>query len=70
MHLRLIIFMDKEDTIWLFVRKHKVSIKNELVVHIKHNKKCKNPCPDVEPILEYLQDEMFISEGFMMTDDE
>ena len=48
------------------IRKHEVLIKDELIVHIYHNKNCMKPCPDTELIVNYLQAEMFVAEGFMV----
>ena len=49
--------------------KHGVVIVDELVVNIKHNKDCSKPCPSNIPILNYLLDELFLAEGFVVTDD-
>lgn len=55
---------DKESILELTVLRHKVSIVDELVVTIKHTKKCSKPCKATEQIVQYLDDEMFLAQGF------
>lgn len=50
------------------VRGHKVSIKDNTVVYVRHSKECKNPCPMTKLIIGYLKAEMFISDGFIVAD--
>jgi hypothetical protein len=52
----------------LMVRGHKVSIKDNTIVYVRHSKKCKNPCPMTELIVNYLKAEMFIFDGFILAD--
>lgn len=52
----------------LNVHRHHVTVANELLVKIKHNKDCQKPCPDSEKIVSYLEDELFVAEGFVVTD--
>jgi hypothetical protein len=42
------------------VRKHPVTIADELFVKIHHGKECRNPCSETENIVSYLQAEMFL----------
>ena len=56
-------------TIKINVRKHDVTITDELLVKICHNKDCKRPCPDAEKIVEYLEDELFLAEGYMVNEE-
>jgi hypothetical protein len=51
------------------VRKHSVTIADELVVNIRHNKDCQKPCPESKNIVNYLQSEMFLAEGFVVADE-
>lgn len=57
-------YKDKESVVEVNVMKHKVSIIDELIVRIKHNNKCTTPCSVTEQIVQYLDDEMFLAEGF------
>jgi len=60
---------DKESIVELTVLRHKVSIIDELVVTIKHTKKCGKPCKATNQIVQYLDDEMFLAEGFKVEDE-
>ena len=51
------------------VRKHTVSIEDELIVKIRHNKDCPKNCPEIESIVTYLDDELFLAEGFVVTNE-
>lgn len=62
-------FDDKESIVELTVFRHKVSIVDELVVTVKHTKKCKMPCNKTEQIVQYLDDEMFLAEGFKIEEE-
>ena len=59
---------ESENIVKINVRKHDVTITDELIVHIHHKKTCPKPCPNTEKIVEYLQAEMFVAEGFMVDD--
>jgi hypothetical protein len=48
------------------VRKHEVAIEDELIVTIKHKKDCSNPCSELRNIVMYLEDELFVAEGFVI----
>ena len=53
----------------LNVRKHAVTVTDELLVKIRHNKDCQDSCPESEKIVGYLEDEMFLAEGFVVTNE-
>lgn len=59
---------DDDSIVNLMVRGHKVSIKDNTVVYVRHSKECKNPCPMTKLIIGYLKAEMFISDGFIVAD--
>jgi hypothetical protein len=58
---------DEKSIVKLNVRKHEVTIEDELIVTIKHKKDCSKPCPATELIVSYLDAEMFVAEGFVVT---
>lgn len=49
------------------VRRHDVTIKDGIEVHIKHKKSCINPCGETKSIITYLEDELFVTEGYFVT---
>lgn len=55
--------------ITIYVKKHKVVIEDELTVIIFHNKDCQEHCLENDKIIQYLQDELFLSEGFTVKND-
>lgn len=59
-----------ESIVKINVRKHYVTIEDELHVHIRHTKECKSPCTEIEPIIDYLERELFLAEGFVVTNSE
>jgi len=59
---------DEKSIVKLNVRKHEVTIEDELIVKIRHKKDCPKPCPATELIVSYLNAEMFVAEGFVVTD--
>lgn len=59
--------LEGESIVKINVRNHDISIKDELEIFIKHRRNCKKPCCDTEAIVTYLQDEMFLAEGFFVT---
>ena len=59
--------LEGESIVKINIRGHDVTIKDEIEVFIKHKKTCKKPCQETEPIVSYLQDEMFVAEGFFVT---
>lgn len=52
----------------IMVRGHKVSIKDNTIVYVRHSKKCPNPCPMTDLIVGYLKAEMFISDGYVLAE--
>jgi hypothetical protein len=61
--------MPKKNIVKVNIRNHKAIVEDELIITIKHPKECTRPCTEIERIVEYLQDEMFIVEGFIVADD-
>jgi hypothetical protein len=51
------------------VRKHRVVIEDELSVIIFHNPECQQHCLENDAIITYLQDELFLAEGFIVKND-
>ena len=58
--------LEGEVVVKLNVRHHDVTVKDGVEVFIKHKKCCKNPCVETELIVTYLQDELFVMEGFFV----
>jgi hypothetical protein len=58
--------LDGESIVKINVRGHNVTIKDEIEVCINHKKSCENPCIDTPQIVTYLEDEMFVAEGFFV----
>lgn len=54
--------MNNNAIVELTLRKHKISIENEVSVKVVHPKDCKKPCKKLNLIINYLSDELFISE--------
>ena len=59
---------ENESLITLNILKHKITVEDELIVHIYHKKKCPSPCPTNELIVKYLEDELFVADGFVVSD--
>ena len=59
--------LEGESIVKINIRGHDVTIKDEIEVYIKHKKKCEKPCEETQRIVSYLQDEMFVAEGFFVT---
>ena len=59
--------LEGESIVKINVRGHEVTVKDEIEVFIKHNKSCNKPCFDTPKIVTYLEDEMFVAEGFFVT---
>ena len=60
----------KESIVKIGVRKHWVTIENELHVKIAHNKDCETHCLEKDAIIDYLLAELFLAEGFAVTDED
>lgn len=58
--------VDDKNVITIAVRKHFVTVTDELVVFIKHNRNCESPCKDTKRIMEYLEAELFVAEGYTL----
>ena len=50
------------NSVTLYVKKHKVTVKNGIIIYI-HHEQCKKPCPQTKSIVEYLVDEAFTTAG-------
>ncbi len=48
------------NSITINLKKHKVVVINQNIVHIQHTKKCKIPCTDIKDIVGYLEAELFV----------
>lgn len=59
--------IEGESIVKINIRRHDVTIKDGIEVHVKHKKTCVNPCSETEYIVNYLQDEMFLRVGFFVT---
>ena len=57
-----------KDGVMLYVRKHKVVVIDESVVHIHHTKTCEKPCEKVKEITDYLEAELFVKEGYSVSE--
>lgn len=51
------------------VRKHWVTIENELHVKITHSEDCQTNCLENGAIIDYLQAELFLKDGFIVTNE-
>jgi hypothetical protein len=60
---------EEKSIVKLNVRKHEVTVEDELIVKIRHKKSCSTPCSATELIVNYLDAEMFLAEGFEVTSD-
>jgi len=58
--------LDGQIVVKIYLRNHLVTIKDGVEVYIKHKKGCQNPCEETESIVTYLQDELFVKEGFFV----
>lgn len=58
---------DDKPIVKVNVRNHEVIIEDELIVTIKHKKNCPNPCSEIRSIVAYLEAELFVAEGFVIT---
>jgi hypothetical protein len=47
--------------------KHPVVVDKENAVYVSHIN-CHKPCPDIDRIITYLQDEAFIGKAFLLTE--
>jgi hypothetical protein len=56
-----------EKTVVVNVKKHTVAVTDELVVHIHHHRGCAKPCVRVDEILQYLEDELFVVDGYSVS---
>ena len=60
--------MANENIVKVNVRKHKVIVKDELIVYIKHTKDCSKPCSETPEIIKYFEAELFVVKGFMVAE--
>ena len=55
------------DTISVNIKKHKVSVTNEKIISIHCPKSCKKPCEFTTDIVNYLEAELFVKEGYVVS---
>jgi hypothetical protein len=51
----------KKNSVYINIRKHDIRIDDGKVIHICHQKSCKEKCSETRLIVEYLKDELFVS---------
>jgi hypothetical protein len=51
-------------TIELHIKGHDVTVRGN-VVHVHHKKSCDTPCLGLKPVLEYLEAELFVVDGYV-----
>jgi hypothetical protein len=56
------------NSISINIKKHNVVVIDETIVHINHVRACKNPCIWTQDIVDYLEAEMFVKEGYIVSD--
>jgi hypothetical protein len=54
------------NSIELYVKKHKVTIKNGIIIYIHHEPTCTKPCPHTKSITDYVVAEGFVAPGSMI----
>ena len=55
--------LEPDNSVTVYVKKHKVIVIGESLIHIHHPKTCKKPCPLSDEIKQYLEDELFVKAG-------
>ena len=58
---------DNKSIVKVNIRNHEVTIEDELIVKIRHREDCSNPCSEIRNIVMYLEAELFVAEGFVIT---
>jgi hypothetical protein len=56
-----------DNTVSVNVKKHKVIVIDEMIVHIHHTKSCQKPCVLTKDIVGYLEAELFVKEGYLVS---
>ena len=56
-----------DNAVSINIRKHKVIVIDETVVHIHHIKSCHKPCELTKDIVGYLEAELFVKEGYIVS---
>lgn len=59
---------NKPEIVDCVIRKHEVVITNKMVVHIHHKNTCSKPCDQTEKIKNYLEAELFVNEGYIVSE--
>lgn len=57
-----------DNAVSINIRKHKVIVIDETIVHIHHNKSCHKPCLLTRDIVSYLEAELFVKDGYVVSD--
>lgn len=58
---------EESEVVKVNVKKHTAEITGRNVVKVNHHKQCAKPCVRVDEILEYLEAELFVDEGYVVT---
>lgn len=56
-----------DNSVSINIRKHKVIVIDETIVHIHHTKSCQKPCELTKDIVGYLEAELFVKEGYIVS---
>ena len=56
-----------DNSISINIKKHKVVVVEETVIYIHCPKRCKKPCTFEKDIIDYLKAELFIKEGYIVS---
>lgn len=56
-----------DNAVSINIRKHKVIVIDETIVHIHHTKSCQKPCVMTKDIVGYLEAELFLKEGYIVS---
>ena len=54
------------NSIELYVKKHKVTLKNGIIIYIHHEPTCTKPCPHTKAVTDYMVAEGFVKAGQMI----
>jgi hypothetical protein len=56
-----------DDAVSINIKKHNVIVIGETIVHIHHTKSCQKPCILTKDIVDYLEAELFVTEGYIVS---
>lgn len=60
--------LEPDNSVVVYVKKHKVIVIGGTIVHIHHIKTCKKPCNINDEIIYYLKAELFIDKRHIVAD--